>query len=128
MLTSFTKKIKRKIKQIFSLNHFEGSENYWKRRYNKGGTSGAGSYGYLAEFKAEFLNNFVRDHKVQSVIEFGCGDGNQLKLSKYPSYIGFDISPESIKRCSDLFMDDESKKFMLVTKYTNELAELTLSL
>lgn len=130
------KKIKSKIRKIFSFNAFEGSknnnfrgsENYWKDRYKKGKTSGSGSYGYLAEFKAEFLNSFVKDHNVQSVIEFGCGDGNQLKYSKYPSYIGFDISPESIKRCSDLFMNDKSKRFMLAEKYTNELAELTLSL
>ena len=128
MINLAIKKIKSKIRKIFSLNGFKGSEKYWKDRYKKGGTSGSGSYGYLAEFKAEFLNNFVRDYNVQSVIEFGCGDGNQLSLARYPSYIGFDISPESIKRCSDLFMNDKSKKFRLADKYANETAELTLSL
>jgi SAM-dependent methyltransferase len=128
MINHTIKKIKSKIRKIFSFNDFKGSEKYWKDRYKKGGTSGSGSYGYLAEFKAEFLNNFISDNKVQSVIEFGCGDGNQLKLSKYPSYIGFDISQESINRCTDLFINDKSKKFMLVTEYTNELADLTLSL
>src|SRR5688572_3657485 len=121
-------KIKSKIRKIFSLNGFEGSEKYWKKRYQKGGTSGPGSYGHLAEFKAEILNNFVQQHHVKSVIEFGCGDGNQLKLSKYPSYIGFDISEESIKKCSSFFSDDISKKFTIMDKYANEIAELTLSL
>jgi len=128
MLTRITKKIKRKIKQIFSLNHFEGSENYWKRRYGKGGNSGSGSYGYLAEFKAETLNNFVKQHQVQTVIEFGCGDGNQLKLASYPSYFGFDISDDSVRICKSLFVNDPTKKFGTLNSYNNEKAELALSL
>jgi 2-polyprenyl-3-methyl-5-hydroxy-6-metoxy-1,4-benzoquinol methylase len=128
MLTSITKKIKRKIKQIFSLNHFEGSENYWKRRYTKGGNSGSGSYGYLAEFKAEILNNFVKQHQVQSVIEFGCGDGNQLTLANYPSYTGFDISEESIRLCKSKFANDPAKAFATLNNYNNQKAELALSL
>ena len=39
---------------------FPGSASYWELRYRNGGTSGAGSYGRLAEFKAEVLNEFVR--------------------------------------------------------------------
>lgn len=127
-MPNLIKKIKSKIRKIFSLNSFEGSRKYWKKRYEKGGTSGPGSYGHLAEFKAEILNNFVQLHHVRSVIEFGCGDGNQLKLSNYPSYIGFDISEESIKKCSDFFSNDISKRFTFMGKYANETAELTLSL
>jgi hypothetical protein len=36
------------------------SANYWERRYADGGTSGSGSYGRLAEFKATFLNAWHR--------------------------------------------------------------------
>jgi hypothetical protein len=57
---------------------FPGSGSFWENRYRTGGTSGSGSYGRLAEFKAEILNEFVRERGVSSIIEFGCGDGAQL--------------------------------------------------
>ncbi|MGD9858413.1 MAG: hypothetical protein AB7U20_26025 [Planctomycetaceae bacterium] len=60
---------------------FTGSSDYWVRRYRKGRNSGGGSYGRLAEFKAQVLNDLVREHRIQTVIEFGCGDGNQLALA-----------------------------------------------
>lgn len=107
---------------------FSSSEKYWIRRYNSGGNSGAGSYNKLAEFKAEILNNFVKENKVSTVIEYGCGDGNQLKLAFYPSYLGFDISPAAIKLCHDIFQHDKNKSFKLMSEYNHETALLTLSL
>ena len=107
---------------------FPGSEQYWLRRYEAGGNSGSGSFGRLAEFKAGQVNEFVRLNNVSTIIEYGCGDGNQLGLSKYPSYIGFDISSEAISRCSEIFADDPSKSFRLMRDYRGEKAELTLSL
>ncbi len=50
-----------------------GSVDYWERNYATGGTSGEGSYGPLADFKARILNSFVAEHDVRSVIELGCG-------------------------------------------------------
>jgi SAM-dependent methyltransferase len=92
---------------------FRGSAQYWERNYARGGTSGSGSYDALAEAKAAFLNAFVRARRVRSVIEFGCGDGNQLSLADYPSYIGFDVSPYAIKLCKHRFADDPTKSFFL---------------
>jgi cyclopropane fatty-acyl-phospholipid synthase-like methyltransferase len=66
--------------------------------------------------------------QVKSVIEFGCGDGNQLRFANYPSYLGFDISPEAILRCQELFKDDDTKSFKLLEEYNGEKADLTLSL
>src|SRR5579859_8234848 len=60
---------------------FRGSSTYWEERYRAGGNSGAGSYGRLAEFKAEVLNGFVHSRGIRSVVEFGCGDGAQLALA-----------------------------------------------
>lgn len=71
---------------------FGGSREYWEARYSQDGDSGSGSIGRLARFKAEFLNSFVLEHDVGSVIEFGCGDGRQLQLAEYPRYIGLDVS------------------------------------
>ncbi|TAT59972.1 hypothetical protein EGM92_29840 [Enterobacter cloacae] len=31
------------------------------------------------------------------MMEFGCGDGNQLSLADYPRYTGFDISDHAIQ-------------------------------
>ncbi len=92
---------------------FQNSRKYWESRYAGGGTSGAGSYGKWAEFKAEVLNAFVKDHGISSVIEFGCGDGNQLSLAGYPAYIGLDVSGTAIKLCIDRFSGDKTKSFFL---------------
>lgn len=109
-------------------NSFPGSEEYWKQRYIAGETSGAGSYNKLAEFKAEVINSFIKNNKIRTVIEYGCGDGNQLRLSVYQSYIGFDVSPEAILKCMDIFSSDKTKTFKLMKDYKNETAQLTLSL
>ena len=92
---------------------FPGSPEYWDNRYQTGGNSGAGSYGHLAQFKATFLNAFVADRDVQSIIEFGCGDGAQLALAKYPTYIGVDVSPAAVKTCIAKFHYDRSKSFFI---------------
>lgn len=92
---------------------FETSEQYWKARYRRYRNSGPGSYGRLAEFKADVLNEFVREYRIGSVIEWGCGDGHQLRLAKYPQYTGIDISPIAVKRCQRRFKSDPRKRFMV---------------
>ena len=86
---------------------------FWEQNYAQGATSGTGSYGPLAEGKSRFLNALVREQAVRSVIEFGCGDGNQLSLADYPRYVGLDVSKTAIKLCKSRFADDPSKSFFL---------------
>lgn len=88
------------------------SRDYWESRYRIGMNSGAGSRGELAQFKAEVLNRFVSEHAIQTVIELGCGDGHQLSLANYPSYLGLDIVKPAIDLCSRRFADDPSKSFL----------------
>lgn len=107
---------------------FSGSLSYWEERYSTGGNSGVGSYGKFAEFKATILNEFVAKHNLRSVIEFGCGDGNQLTLSKYPAYLGFDVSETAVTKCQELFAGDATKHFRRLTDYKGEKADLALSL
>lgn len=107
---------------------FPGTTSYWEQRYSTGGDSGLGSYGKFAQFKAEVINRFVADSSVGSVIEFGCGDGHQLTLARYPSYLGFDVSPTVIASCHEKFRQDPSKQFRLMTDYQGESADLALSL
>jgi hypothetical protein len=105
------------------------SADYWEDRYRDGRSSGAGSYNRLAQFKADVINQFVAEHAVQSVIEFGSGDGSQLKLACYPSYVGVDISKTAIDATRQLYARDATRTFV----HTDELgpehkAELALSL
>ena len=110
------------------LRPFPGSEAYWIQRYDRGGDSGAGSHDELAEFKAEVVNAFVREEVIETVIEFGCGDGNQLRLAKYPSYIGYEISTRALELCRDTFRSDRTKIFRHMSEYAGETSQLALSL
>lgn len=110
---------------------WEGSEKYWNDRYKNKGNSGTGSYNRLAEFKAEVINEFIRENKIISVIEWGCGDGNQLSLGNYPEYIGYDISKEAVEICSKKYKNDRTKEFIWCgnKNFVNKVkADLTLSL
>lgn len=107
---------------------FDTSRVYWQDRYAKGGNSGAGAFDRTAIFKANLLNTFVQEQQIQTVIEHGCGDGNQLRLAHYPAYIGFDISDTALTLCRQRFAKDPSKHFLHTDTYTNEQAELALSL
>lgn len=108
--------------------HFRGSHDYWIDRYLKGRDSGEGSYGVYSAFKAEILNRFVKENEVETVIEFGCGDGHQLSKADYPLYTGLDISEEVLHICRSRFEGDETKQFLNVSEYRGGKAELALSL
>lgn len=116
------------LKFKFIRKTFFSSQKYWIHRYMNGENSGAGSYSRLAEFKAEIINKFVLDNHIKTIIEYGCGDGNQLKYAKYPSYIGFDISKDAIALCKKVFGSDSSKTFKTLSEYSDEKSDLTLSL
>ncbi|QDU38819.1 Putative glycosyltransferase EpsH [Maioricimonas rarisocia] len=110
---------------------FPGSASYWEARYAQGLDSGPGSYGRLAEFKAEFINEFVRAHDITSVVEWGCGDGSQASLIECPKYTGIDIAPTVIERCRKRFEDDSSREFHVRSQMSPgqlEPHELALSL
>ena len=120
------KRLVHKLKGI--VRTFPGSGAYWDRRYDAGGNSGVGSYGKFAVFKAETLNAFVTRHAISSVIEFGCGDGNQLATAAYPQYTGLDVSDAAISLCLQRFTNDETKTFKNISDYSGEKADLALSL
>ena len=92
---------------------YPGSLPYWEKRYAASGSSGPGSSGRLAKYKAGWLNRFVQEHDIRSVVEFGCGDGQQLLLADYRQYLGLDVAPSAIARCRSLFAGDGAKRFAL---------------
>jgi len=122
-----------RARRIIRQRTFPGSASYWERRYARGGDSGAGSQGEVAQFKARELNAFVRDQGVRSVLEFGSGDGRQLSLAEYPAYVGLDVSPTAIRRCREMYAGDATKRFYLYDGPTwrrraFRTADLTMSL
>lgn len=104
--------------------------DYWETRYQRGGNSGAGSYGRLAQFKAEIINGFIKEYNIASLIEFGCGDGNQLSLMLDVPYTGVDISPTAITLCKQRFANDSQKIFMTTEEFLSSpsVADATMSL
>lgn len=106
------------------------SSKYWNDRYAKGGNSGAGSYNNLALFKANIINNFVDKNKIQSIIDYGVGDGNQLKLlnTNTIKYTGIDVSDVIINKCKEMFKEDKDKTFINANDIDTTLkADLVLS-
>jgi len=93
------------------------SGHYWESRYSAGGNSGAGSYGRLAEFKSEVINRILKDHDIQTVVDWGVGDGNQLTMLNIPNYIGVDVSHTIVDRAREVWKSDAAKQFL----HTSEL-------
>ena len=91
---------------------FHDSGSYWEQRYASGGTSGAGSYGVAAQWKARVVNDWVGKFGITSVVDLGCGDGNQLTLADYPRYLGLDRSASAVISCIRKFHNDPSKSFL----------------
>jgi SAM-dependent methyltransferase len=122
----------RKILAFVRRARYPGSIRYWENRYARGGHSGTGSSGILAAYKAEVLNQFVAEKGIQSIVELGCGDGQQLALADYPTYVGLDIAPSAIARCQKIFAEDSSKFFAAYDpntfKPTDFQADMSLSL
>jgi 2-polyprenyl-3-methyl-5-hydroxy-6-metoxy-1,4-benzoquinol methylase/glycosyltransferase involved in cell wall biosynthesis/ribosomal protein S20 len=94
-------------------NKFKTSD-YWEKRYKSGGNSGKGSYGLLASFKAQCINDFISEKNIKSAIEFGVGDGNNLSLYNIERYLGLDVSECAIEICKNRFHNDGSKQFATI--------------
>lgn len=94
------------------------SQSYWERRYVTGGHSGQGSYGERGVRKAELINNILEELKPDSIIEFGCGDGNMLKQLRLPmTYLGIDQSETAVRMCREAFAEDLRKTFFTEAEY-----------
>lgn len=117
------------LRKVLKVSAFDNSRDYWEQRYRRGGNSGAGSYNRLAAFKADVINDFVATNNVESVIEFGSGDGAQLALAHYPPYVGVDVSHTVLEATRRRFSGDQSISFLHTSEVTEaHRADLALSL
>lgn len=106
------------------------SADYWQARYAAGGTSGAGSYGRLADYKAGVINDLVERLGIGSVIEFGSGDGNQASLLRIADYTGVDVSDLAVTQCAARFADRPGWRFLTLEAFdaAPRQADLSMSL
>lgn len=112
--SGFLRRLMGRIYAFVNTFSFKSSADDWEKRYAHGGNSGGGSYGKLAEFKAEIINGFIHRHAIRSVVGFGCGDGNQLSLlNKRVDYLGLDVSATAVACCRRKFNDDNRKRFAI---------------
>jgi len=123
----------KKLKREYKIFRFSGSQDYWENRYSGGGNSGHGSYGKQSRYKAERINSFISEHGIQSIIDFGCGDGNNIGLLKGgEEYVGLDVSRKAIEICRSKYKDDASKTFRVLDRPFPEMSiarsDLSLSL
>tara|TARA_B100001559_G_C16467204_1_gene607157 strand:+ start:544 stop:1125 length:582 start_codon:yes stop_codon:yes gene_type:complete len=102
-------------------------QKIWETRYITGGNSGSGSYGVLCDYKAEFINTFINDKNIKSMIEFGSGDGNQMEHFKIDNYIGVDISEYIINICKQKYKDIANKNFITYDEYYKNSNKYDLS-
>ena len=113
-----------------NFEYVNSSKDYWEKRYSKGGNSGAGSYNNLALFKASIINDFVNKNNINTVIEWGSGDCNQLSLANYKNYIGYDVSQTAVRICQKKFNNDKTKTFIYMGDNfaKDKKADLSMSL
>lgn len=105
------------------------SKRYWKSQYESGGSSGAGSYGELADYKAGVINSVISELKIQDIIELGSGDGNQIGLVNINNYTGYDISETAVSMCNEKYKDDSRKSFKLMSQYDKDFtSDMSMSL
>ncbi|WP_425052968.1 class I SAM-dependent methyltransferase [Psychromarinibacter sp. S121] len=119
------------MKWLFSKKRkrpFTGSGDYWVQRYGDGRTFGSGSYGRLAEYKAGFINDFVRDNGIGAVIEFGSGDGNQASMFDFADYTGVDLVPQVVEAARARFADRPGWRFLTVAEDVAEAGRYDLAM
>ena len=56
------------------------------------------------------------------------GDGNLLKITTFPTYVGYDVSQTIIEKCREIFKEDDSKEFRFLADFEQEKFDLSLSL
>ncbi|MCH7231753.1 methyltransferase domain-containing protein [Glycomyces sp. L485] len=88
---------------------------YWDRRYRDGRDSGEGSRGDEGSYKARFVSDLIKEREIDSLIDWGCGDGQVLaKVDLHgASYTGVDVSETIVERMRERFSERPNYSFDL---------------
>ena len=114
------RKIIRELFRVKITKKFISSSQYWEDRYYYGGNSGSGSYNEGAAEKANYLNQKIKEFDINTIVDIGCGDGNNLELYESEYYFGFDVSKTIIAYNKNKFTNDINKIFMLIDNNLEE--------
>jgi SAM-dependent methyltransferase len=85
----------KKIRETFTHIYDSG---YWKHGQDIGG-AGTGSTASVTEAYRKFLQQFLADYNIQTVVDAGCGDWEFSKLIDWDGvqYTGIDVVPSVVK-------------------------------
>lgn len=104
------------------------STKYWQDRYENGGNSGLGSRGELAQYKADFINEFINGFDIESMTEYGCGDGYNLSMINCKRIVGLDVSSVAIEKCKELMPQHTFVNTKATQPFKHEPTDLIVSL
>ncbi|HHS50334.1 MAG TPA: class I SAM-dependent methyltransferase [candidate division Zixibacteria bacterium] len=94
------------------------ADEYWDNRYKSSDRgSGEGSRGNLKDQKIEIINDLIKKHGIESVFDYGCGDGIQVEELLPIKYVGADISETSVEMCRSKYAEDPNKSFFVTGNY-----------
>lgn len=91
--------------------------------------SGEGSLPENTEAYRWFLEQFIRDHQIKSVVDYGCGDWQFSKLVDWggAQYLGLDVVDSLIKHHTEAYSSDHVK-FQSVDSIPDQLPHADLIL
>lgn len=84
-------------------------KNYREEKYKNWWNSWEWSYNEFAEYKANFINDFILKNNIKEIADVWCWDWNMIKKINLEKYIWYDISDEAVKLCKKQFNKDKSK-------------------
>ena len=94
--------------------NLNASTVWWEQHYASGRDSVLGSSGLLGQYKASFVDEFIGEWNIQSVVDLGCGDGGQIsQMRRLPEYVGLDTSQTAIEKCRSRNSGELNKTFAL---------------
>jgi len=83
------------------MSNFESAKKYidYKFKTDTISISGPGSYIHNAKTSLNFINKVIKEKKINSILDLGCGDWNwfkEVELGTNISYLGYDCSNKLI--------------------------------
>lgn len=124
------KKIINLIKNLFYLRNclINGQKfdtaKYWENCY----ASGAGSEGERYKIKRDYINSIIEKYNINSVVDFGCGDGRQIKELNIKKYYGIDVSKTAVEKCQLLYKDRKGWEFEILNRAVIPQSDLAMSI